>query len=474
MKFAEDAGKLRVTAKAGRSIPCLDYYIGLCPAPCTLEPDKLAAHADNVAMLRDFMRGGTNRTRIMREISDRMRAFAERRQYEEAAKLRDEIRTLEGLSERQVARDAISEDADIAILLPKYDRLFAGIAEVRDGELVSVRRMTVENPGDLSPAEAMAGILAERYVEHDRSRRLLLLREPIEDESVGELLKSVRVGVEVPALGPKRELVDFVYANVMNFAYREAMDTLREATLSRETMVSILRTLGYEPPRSGPITFECNDISHTSGRFTVASRSVLVNGKPESGKYRKYRIKSLADGMIDDFASMREVLYRRTLEGIDTANFPTLVLIDGGKGQLSHALEGIDAAIAERGVDRATLALPYMASLAKREEEVFVPGRSESYRFDRGSAELSLLQKIRDEAHRFAINFGRSRRDKAMKKNILEELPGFGPATRKRLLTAIGSVDRLPEISSDELASLLNKTQIETLRSHGMLGEIGG
>ncbi|HRI35917.1 MAG TPA: hypothetical protein PK765_02360 [bacterium] len=258
----------------------------------------------------------------------------------------------------------------------------------------------------------------------------------------------------------------------MNFAYREMMDSLRETTLSRETMASVLRAIGYEPPKSGPIVFECNDISHTAGRFTVASRSVLVNGKPESSKYRKYKIKSLADGQIDDFASMREVLYRRTLEGLDAGNFPTLILIDGGKGQLSHAIEGIEAAITERGVDRAKLVLPYMASLAKREEEVFVPGRSESHRFARGSAELSLVQKIRDEAHRFAIGFGRSRRDKAMKKNILEELPGFGPATRKKLLSAIGSIDQLPEIPLEELSKLLNKRQIEILQEHGMIPSI--
>ncbi|HRI35919.1 MAG TPA: GIY-YIG nuclease family protein [bacterium] len=146
MKFAESGGKLRVTAKAGRSIPCLDHYIGLCPAPCTLEPIKIAEHEQNFEELRDFMRGGSMRKRVIREMTDRMAVFAERRQYEEAARLRDEIRSLEGLSERQIVRDMISEDADVVVLLPKYDRLFAGVAEVRGGELVSVRRMTVENP----------------------------------------------------------------------------------------------------------------------------------------------------------------------------------------------------------------------------------------------------------------------------------------------------------------------------------------
>ena len=276
-------------------------------------------------------------------------------------------------------------------------------------------------------------------------------------------------------------------------------------------MVSILERIGFEAPKKGEIEFECYDISHTDGHFTVASRVVTTNGKANPNKYRKYKIKSLADGMIDDFASMREVMYRRVLEGFESNNFPTLFLIDGGKGQLSAAREGIERAVSEwnakgTGPDVSVstgprtesavanpgkhsagqlengsvpsavgsecrrpgpvfpaedvcgsrtpfrpaeafaptsdpVRLPLLASLAKREEEIFTESNGESVKFAKGSPELAVIVNLRDEAHRFAITFNRKTRSKAMKKNVLEELPGFGPTTRKKLLTAAGSVE---------------------------------
>lgn len=242
-------------------------------------------------------------------------------------------------------------------------------------------------------------------------------------------------------------------------------------------MVSILEDIGFEAPKKGEIEFECYDISHTDGHFTVASRVVTTNGKAHPAKYRKYKIRSLPDGTIDDFASMREVMYRRTLEGLETGNFPTMFLIDGGKGQLSSAREGIERALSEWEVrtkesdpsssagPRAESAVadsgkqsagpraedvcgsrtpfrpaeafgrrsdsfvrspfPFLASLAKREEEIFTESREGSVKFAKGSMELALIVNLRDEAHRFAITFNRKTRSKEMRKNVLEELPGF-------------------------------------------------
>lgn len=299
-------------------------------------------------------------------------------------------------------------------------------------------------------------------------------------------------------------------------------------------MASILEGIGFEPPKKGELEFECYDISHTDGHFTVASRVVTTNGKANPNKYRKYKIKSLADGMIDDFASMREVMYRRVLEGFESNNFPTMFLIDGGKGQLSSAREGIERAVAEwesrrdvtvrtesadlapngvkvaavpptpsepvnaekptaggtdpfpnrpadclpepanadpaqQPVETGTPPLPFLASLAKREEEIFTEENEESVKFAKGSPELAVIVNLRDEAHRFAITFNRKTRSKAMKKNVLEELPGFGPATRKKLLTAAGSVEGIRELDRSELEKILNKTQIETLESHAII-----
>ena len=217
--------------------------------------------------------------------------------------------------------------------------------------------------------------------------------------------------------------------------------------------------------------------------------------------------------MIDDFASIREILYRRTLEGFEQNNFPDLIIIDGGKGQLSSALSAMERArevtetklldgFLPRNTEESlsfpvvdvhlspepcdpildsredisldgrcvTLPLlPCLASIAKREEEIFVPHQKDPIIFGKGSVELMLLQKIRDESHRFAIGFNRSNRSKAMKKNILEELPGFGPVSRKNILKLTGSIDGLHEASRDDLEKILTKKQIETLEDHGLI-----
>ena len=205
--------------------------------------------------------------------------------------------------------------------------------------------------------------------------------------------------------------------------------------------------------------------------------------------------------MIDDFASIREVLYRRTLEGIEQNNFPDMIVIDGGKWQLSSALEAMNRAVSTvsssvpssssspspsssstwsgiqwenteidsrfHGNDEITL--PYLCSIAKREEEIFVPFQKDPILFEKGSMELMLFQKLRDESHRFAIGFNRSSRNKAMKKNILEELPGFGPVARKNILKLAGSIDKLSEVPRIEIEKILTKKQVETLEEHGLI-----
>lgn len=294
----------------------------------------------------------------------------------------------------------------------------------------------------------------------------------------------------------------FLRTNVAGYALRDGMEKIARRAFGRPTMASILEGIGFEPPKKGELEFECYDISHTDGHFTVASRVVTTNGKANPNKYRKYKIKSLADGMIDDFASMREVMYRRVLEGFESNNFPTMFLIDGGKGQLSSAREGIERAVVEwearvtdpgvpssasprlppaeaigQNPESVTVStssdsvppFPFLASLAKREEEIFTETNEESVKFAKGSPELAVIVNLRDEAHRFAITFNRKSRSKAMKKNVLEELPGFGPATRKKLLTAAGSVEGIRELDRSELEKILNKTQIETLENHALL-----
>lgn len=197
---------------------------------------------------------------------------------------------------------------------------------------------------------------------------------------------------------------------------------------------------------------------------------MVVNGRAETNLYRKYRIKTLEDGQIDDFASLREILSRRAQEASRENNWPTMVLIDGGLGQLSSAREGIEAGLklaAEAGIT--PILCPALASLAKREETLFTEDNHTGVRFAEGSQELRVVQLARDEAHRFAIGYNRSKRTTEMKRNILEELPGFGPKTRQKLLKAFGTIEAISHTPKEELKKYLSKIQIETLESHGLL-----
>lgn len=510
-----DAGQegtgIRIVSKAGRSVPCMDHYIGICPAPCLLKKENLEEHAKNVAKMEKFLQG--ERSDVIESLETEMRERAKKLEFEEAQKIKERLVAVRALSEKQIARNSVTEEADAFVILEKNGRTYVGFCRIRDTELRSLSRHNAENPLEETAAELSVVFLSELYAAPDADLpKILLLEREIEDAEFLALLKEKGIRVELPQIGPKAELLSFLRTNVAGYALRDGMEKITKRAFGRPTMASILEGIGFDAPKKGEIEFECYDISHTDGHFTVASRVVTTNGKANPAKYRKYKIKTLEDGKIDDFASMREVMFRRVLEGFEAGNFPTMIVIDGGKGQLSAAREGMERAVeewecrqlrnsdgssgcsggmpsdavgipelvstgtepengpgTEFGALLARPELPLLCSLAKREEEVFTEDADESVRFEKGSPELSVLQNLRDEAHRFAITFNRKTRSKAMKKNVLEELPGFGPATRKKLLALAGSVEGIRELDRSELESVLNKTQIETLESHALI-----
>lgn len=346
-----------------------------------------------------------------------MKKKADAHAYEDAQKIRDTIRALESLRDRQIVRDAFPGNYDIIVILEKYDKVFTSLTQIRNGLVISMERYALESTIGDEPCELIESFIAREYSEKNNETDpiTLLMKEHALGEAIMELLKGRSILVEFPKIGPKAEAIRFAEINLLNYAFQESMKELSRKTISRSTCVSLLSKLGYIAPARGPIVFECFDISHTDGNYTVASKSVIMNGKPSPALYRKYKIRSIPDQQIDDFASIAEVIQRRSTEMREENNAPTFILIDGGKGQLSAALEKLTEAHLDRP--------PFLASIAKREEEIFVPGNPKSIRLEAGSPELILLQRIRDEAHRFAIGYGKTLRSKAMKKNILEELP---------------------------------------------------
>lgn len=469
--------EISIGNKAGRSIPCLDYSIGLCPAPCLLTPEKIQKYQENITSLKQFLSGKS--LAVIEELRTRMQKRAKKLEFEEAQKLKLQIEQIEKLGTKQIARDSIPGDYDAIVSIEKYRKNFIGLTEIRSGHIVGVSQIEVANELEETPEEVLGAFLAKRYlVEEVPSDVKILLKKTPDNEILLHALSEKKREVEYPQIGPKMDILKFAEYNLLSFAQREEIRSLAVKAPTRATQVHIMEILGYEAKKSGELVFECYDISHTHGQFTVASRSVIVNGKSETARYRKYKIKTLKPGMIDDFASIREVLYRRTLEGLEQNNFPDMIVIDGGKWQLSSALEAMNRArdeilsINTEWDEKNNITLPYLCSLAKREEEVFVPGQKEPILFEKDSLELMLFQKIRDESHRFAIGFNRSSRSKAMKKNILEELPGFGPVTRKNILKLAGSIERINEVPRADIEKVLTKKQVETLEEHGLLIQI--
>ena len=491
MKFSDIGGKITITDKAGRGVPCMDYYIGICPAPCLLKRENINEHNQNISHLQEFLSGKTNK--ILENLREKMQIFAKNLEFEKAQKIKEEIAAIEMFSERQIARDMVDGDVDACVILEKYNQIFVGLTSVRDGKIIGVFRSSVDAKW-ATISEVFSQFLVRQYSDDFADiPKILLVEKNFDDEVLETFLQMKKIQIATPQIGTKKELLDFTKNQLREFAYKKELQSLENNTLTRRHMEQILERLNYQIPKKWPIFFECYDISHTHGQFTYASRVVIKNGKPDTDNYKKYKIKSLRDGEIDDFASHQEVMMRRTMEGLSQRNFPNLIIIDGGKWQLSSALEGIFVGIekflSENNPEKLekflsekseNLAIQWqkiseilggevgICSIAKREEEVFLPGQKNPILFEKWTPELMVIQKARDESHRFSITANRNARGKSMKKNVLEELPGIGPTTRKKLLKIAGSIDEIKNLDETEILKILNKKQLETLRDHGI------
>ena len=497
VRFANSKELIKITDTSWKTIPCMDYYIWLCPAPCMLEKKKIDDHAVHLNSAREFLRGNTTDTLHSMELE--MHQKAKNLEFEDAAKIKATIEALQWLSERQKVRDIVEGNIDIFLIYEKYDKTYIALTQVRSSQVVGVFRHEV-SLGAGEQWDLIALFLTKQYIDAIDLPDLLLTTDTLEDEALSLFLIDRKIGHEIPKIGPKNDLIKFTLNQLREYAYKREMASLTSKTLTREHMLHVLERLWYDAPKKGEIIFECYDISHTDGHFTYASRVVIVNGKPETSRYKKYKIKTLVDGMIDDYASHKEVMMRRTIEGLQQNNFPHLIIIDGWKWQLSSAIAGINAwkwkyendanfshsnggnilvnteqdssssrenqVILSRSQEHSNTPI---CSIAKREEEIFLPWLQDPILFEKWTPELMVLQKARDESHRFSITANKTARMKSMKKNILEEIPWIGPVTRRKLLKLAGSVEGIKNISSEELTKICTKIQVEALRDHGII-----
>jgi len=419
--------------------PCLDYHIGRCKAPCILAQTQ-GEYAAMIDEVLEFLGGRPDE--VVRKVKERMALAAESLDFERAAQLRDALAHLEKMEEPTVVLEVEGGDRDVVGYARDGDDAVIALMRIRGGKLLARDHQFVTNVEGEADADVLETYLAGPYrLLEERAQELVIPFDVCERAVLEESLE--RTKIHVPQRGPRRELIEHAQQNARHLL-EEARLTGDEPTADEragDPVYELQRQLGLiKVPRA----FVCFDISHAQGTDTVASMVWFQNGRPYRNEYRKFKVKTVEG--IDDFASMKEVVgryFKRRIE--EERPLPDLVVIDGGKGQLNAAAD----ALRELGLE----SMP-IVSLAKREEEIFLLGRSESVRLSRRSPSLRMLQQARDEAHRFAITFQRKRRSVRTITSELLRVPGIGDGKRRQLLTTFGSVQAIRDATAEQIAAV--------------------
>jgi excinuclease ABC subunit C len=437
--------------------PCLDYYIKRCEAPCVgyVSREDYRRSIDGVI---DFLSGRFSA--IERDLDARMRAASAAQEFEQATLERNRLRAVRSLLERRrVTSESVGTFDAVAVAIEGRDAN-AQVFQVRDGVLSDRQSFYLSNEAERELAEVAEEFMLQYYAGHVSIPALLVAQRELADrDALADALSQRREGpVELRAAerGEKRRILELAVRNARLALDQEKLRSERRRQGRVEALEGLQSALGLDAP---PIRIECFDISNLGGTHTVASMVVFEGGVAKKSDYRRFKIRGLQEGAPDDYAAMAEVLGRRFAQwerqadisphdpayDASFAALPNVVVIDGGKGQLAAGLAELQG-FRDRGVA--------VISLAKRIEEVFQPGRAAPLVLDHSTPELQLLQRVRDEAHRFAITHHRSRRDKALTSSLLDELPGIGPARKRALLAHFGSPDAVVAASSEELAAV--------------------
>lgn len=446
---------LKLTENAisrGKFKVCLDYHIRKCQGPCEGYISR-EEYLNNVKSAIQVLSGKTRE--IEKILEDEMYSLSERMEFEKAAIVRNKLQALREFSSRQKVIFTDFIDRDI-FGIAKIDSYACSIVlKVREGKLLGKRHYIIKNAELDTEAEIIAKTIEKWYLETDFiPAELLVPCEFDQLEYITDWLGKRRgktLSIQIPKIGEKKKIVDMANANA-NFILNEYLLALskREQNVAR-SVLALQRDLRLKNP---PIRMECFDNSHLQGTNLVSSLVVFENGKPKKSDYRKFKIKTV-DGN-DDFASMREVVERRYSRLIEeNQKLPDLIIIDGGKGQLSAAVEVLTKLNLSEKVT--------VIGLAKRLEEIFLPSKKDAILLPKSSSSLKLLQQIRDEAHRFAITFHRQLREKNMLYTQLTEIPLIGKTTASKLLKIFGSVEKISTASFDELTKHITKRQAEEI-----------
>lgn len=450
---------------------CLYYDIKLCAAPC-IGAVTQAEYRQMLSDLQDFLNGHSEP--ILQRIQAEMQKASEELRFEKAAALRDQLKGIQAIVERQkIVFDSAYLDSDVLAMARADGEACVQIFFIRGGKLIGREYFILEGAEETSDPEVITQFVKQFYTEAASVPPQVMLPQEIEEAHIiGQWLKSRRGGekveIFVPREGQPRELVQMAAENAAETLAALRAQWQADTHKQEQALAELQQALALSAP---PNRIECYDISHTQGTATVGSMVVFEQGVPSKGLYRRFNVNSVA-GAPDDFASMEEVLtrrFRRWQAAQELASssetgagpgskpdaafsfLPDLIIIDGGKGQLGRAVQVLEKYKLAGKVP--------VVGLAKQEEEIFVPHKAESILLPRHSQGLYLVQRIRDEAHRFAITAHRNRRSKLGLASQLDSVPGIGPVRRKALLKHFGSVDKIKEASVEELTAVEGMTR---------------
>ena len=457
--------------------PCLDYYIDRCGAPCVGYTDE-AGYRENIDRICDFL-SGRYRQIAAREESE-MEAASTAHEYERAAVHRDRLRAINSLFERQGVTGSTVGTADLIGVAAEGVDANAQVFQVRDGVLSARQSFYLENQAERDRAEVAEEFLAQYYAASPAVPRSIVVG-PYLAERTGVIAAALAerrgapVEVRTAERGERRRLLAMAERNA---ELALGQETLRREHRRRRRVEALADLAGAIGTEQIPVRIEGFDISNLGGTHTVASMVVFEEGRPRNAHYRHFRVRGDRSGGPDDFASMEEVLGRRMRQYLEQADLsphdaerdesfaalPSVILIDGGPGQLSAGLRVLQPFL-ERGVT--------VLSLAKREEEVYTPGRIRPLALAPDSEASRLLQRVRDEAHRFAITHHRNRRERAATASVLDELRGVGPVRKRALIQHFGSPDRLLTASREEIEAVPDLPGKIAREIHDQLNRMG-
>ncbi|MGA2762494.1 MAG: excinuclease ABC subunit UvrC [Spirochaetia bacterium] len=419
-------------SKKVRGYPCLNYHMGRCAGACCgkITREEYQKIVDGV---RKLLSGRVEE--LLRDLKEKMKAAAEAQEFERAAKLRDQILAIEEVSGDQRVMELSESDRDYIALAPCAETLVIVVLQVREGKLLGKEVFRV---ADYAPEEeALSHFIARYYAERKAVPDAVYVSRSVETENLSAYLHELagrQISVKIPQRGKHTQLIAMAEENAREEAAKEARGAEMTAALQ-----GLKVDLGLP---AIPRRIEGFDIAHLDGQDTVASLIRFTDGRPDRKLYRAFTIRSL-DGKVDDFESIREAVARRYTRVLnEELERPDLILIDGGKGQLSAAL-GVLTALGMGEVP--------VIGLAKKKEEIFVPGREDSIQLDEASPSLRILEAVRNECHRFATTLNKKKRAKRVALTLLESVPGVGQARSRRLLQAFGSMEAMLAASVDDI-----------------------